>query len=186
LAGLDAKVKSIIKETVKSQFIKKEAISFDSSLLECDLTNTGHGQFSSSQPSQPLSSSKRSRLPETIDLSSPGYARNTKRQDFRNESGKVLQPGSQSKGFYISTSYNLQGGFYKSLVFYIVFQILENILKGWSSLTQGRLLTARLILQHTSKSKTSKSIKPVELRKLLAHQLIPKEALCPRQTREIW
>ena len=34
LAGLDAKVKSIIKDTVKSQFIKKEAISFDSSLLE--------------------------------------------------------------------------------------------------------------------------------------------------------
>ena len=38
LAGLDAKVKSIIKETVKSQSIKKEAINFDSSLLECDLT----------------------------------------------------------------------------------------------------------------------------------------------------
>ena len=29
LAGLDAKVKSIIKETVKSQSIKKEALSFD-------------------------------------------------------------------------------------------------------------------------------------------------------------
>ena len=54
--------------------------------------------------------------------------------------------------------------------------MLENIFKGWSSLTQGRLHTPRLILQHTSKSKASKSIKPVELRKLLAHQLIPKES----------
>ena len=40
MAGLDAKVKSIINETVKSQSIKKEAITFDSSLLECDLTST--------------------------------------------------------------------------------------------------------------------------------------------------
>ena len=31
LAGLDAKVKSIIKETVKSQFIKKGAMPFDPS-----------------------------------------------------------------------------------------------------------------------------------------------------------
>ena len=38
LAGLDAKVKSIIKDTVKSQFIKKEAISFDPSLLENELS----------------------------------------------------------------------------------------------------------------------------------------------------
>ena len=38
LAGLDAKVKSIIKEIVKSHFIKKDAITFDASLLECDLT----------------------------------------------------------------------------------------------------------------------------------------------------
>ena len=38
LAGLDAKVKSIIKDTVKSQFIKKEAISVDPSLLENELT----------------------------------------------------------------------------------------------------------------------------------------------------
>ena len=37
MAGLDAKVKSIIKETVKSQFIKKEAISYDESLFEAEL-----------------------------------------------------------------------------------------------------------------------------------------------------
>ena len=40
LAGLDAKVKSIIKDTVKSHSIKREAIEFDQSLLECDLTRT--------------------------------------------------------------------------------------------------------------------------------------------------
>ena len=90
MAGLDAKVKSIIKETAKSQSIKKEVIAFDSSLLECDLTNTGHGQFTSSQPSQPFSSAKPSRQPETIDLRSPGNARSTKKQDLRNESGKNL------------------------------------------------------------------------------------------------
>ena len=122
LAGLDAKVKSIIKETVKSQFIKKEAISFDSSLLECDLTNTGHGQFSSSQPSHPLSSSKRSRLPETIDLSSPGYARNTKRQDFRTESGKVLQPGLQSKGFTFLNLIIYKADFINPLFFILFFR----------------------------------------------------------------
>ena len=39
MAGLFAKVKSVITETVKSQSIKKEAITFDSSLLECDVTS---------------------------------------------------------------------------------------------------------------------------------------------------
>ena len=34
LAGLDAKVKSIIKETVKSQYIKKESIAYDKTLFE--------------------------------------------------------------------------------------------------------------------------------------------------------
>ena len=38
MAGLDAKGKSIIKEMVESQSIKKETIKFDASLLECDLT----------------------------------------------------------------------------------------------------------------------------------------------------
>ena len=39
LDGFDAKVKSIIKETVKSQSIKREAIEFDQSRLECELTS---------------------------------------------------------------------------------------------------------------------------------------------------
>ena len=41
LSGLAAKVKSIIKDTVKSTSIKKENMEFDQSLLECDLTSTG-------------------------------------------------------------------------------------------------------------------------------------------------
>ena len=34
MAGLDAKVKSIIKETVKNQYIKKESFVYDESLFE--------------------------------------------------------------------------------------------------------------------------------------------------------
>ena len=50
-ANLDAKVKSIIKDTVKSQSIKKEAILFDSSLIECELTTEALSAKPSSQPS---------------------------------------------------------------------------------------------------------------------------------------
>ena len=90
MAGLDAKVKSIIKETVKSQSIKKEAISLYSSLLECDLTSAEFNTQSFSQASRTSSSStKRPRQAETIDLQSPPYSRNTKKQDFRNESGRL-------------------------------------------------------------------------------------------------
>ena len=38
MAGLDAKVKSIIKDTVKSHSIKRDAIEVDQSLLDCELT----------------------------------------------------------------------------------------------------------------------------------------------------
>ena len=37
---LASTLKSIIKYTVKSQSIKKEAVEFDQSLLECELTST--------------------------------------------------------------------------------------------------------------------------------------------------
>ena len=43
MAGLGAQVKSIIKDTVKSQSIKKKAITFDPSLLDCDLTSIAMG-----------------------------------------------------------------------------------------------------------------------------------------------
>ena len=96
MAGLDAKVKSIIKETVKSQFIKKDAIIFDASLLECDLTNK---EFNSHSFTESSASTKRPRQPETIDLRSPVYQRNTKKQEFRNESGKQYHSSSQTKGY---------------------------------------------------------------------------------------
>ena len=92
MAGLDAKVKSIIKETVKGQSIKKEVMSFDSSLLECDLTNTEFGPHTLPQPS---SSAKRPRQAEMIDLRSPVYPKSSKKQDFRCDSGKQYQSSSQ-------------------------------------------------------------------------------------------
>jgi hypothetical protein len=60
MAGLDAKVKSIIKDTVKSHSIKWDAIEFDQSLLDCELTGAVSTRFpqsasasSSSTPSGP-------------------------------------------------------------------------------------------------------------------------------------
>ena len=50
LENLGAKVKSIIKETVKSQSIKKEAIMFDPSLIECELAS----EAVDARPSSPL------------------------------------------------------------------------------------------------------------------------------------
>ena len=82
LASLDAKVKSIIKETVKSQSIKKGAILFDSSLIECELVSEAIDAKFSSQPS-----SKRFRQPDTIDLRSPTNQVNPKNQML----GKIMQ-----------------------------------------------------------------------------------------------
>ena len=48
LASLDAKVKSIIKETVKSQYIKKESIAYDKSLFEEE--SAYHGEQSQQAP----------------------------------------------------------------------------------------------------------------------------------------
>ena len=75
LAGLDAKVKSIIKDTVKPHSIKRDAIEFDQSLLECDLTRTDsnyrypQSASASSTPSAPHS--KKARNTDYIDLRSP-------------------------------------------------------------------------------------------------------------------
>ena len=96
MAGLDAKVKSIIKETVKSQFIKKEAITFDPSLLECDLTTK---EFNAQSFPQSSTSAKHPRQAETIHLRSPVYQRSTKKQEFRKESRKQYQSSSQTKGY---------------------------------------------------------------------------------------
>ena len=111
LANLDAKVKSIIKETVKSASIKKESMMFDSSLIECDLTMNA---IDSRAPplSQTQTSSKRSRQPETIDLRSPPIYRKPKRFDDRNNTprhqgnpkyrGNLRQNFVQQKGYLYS------------------------------------------------------------------------------------
>ena len=85
MTGLDATMKSIIKETVKSQFIKKEAMTFGPSLLDCELTFTeDQSQTSSITHPHPSSSyAKRNRQPETVDLSSPQNTRRKKKQDSR-------------------------------------------------------------------------------------------------------
>ena len=67
LAGLDAKVKSIIRDTVKSQSIKKESLYFDPSLLECELTSDANIQSSQNfwNTSHPISTAfKRNRQTE--------------------------------------------------------------------------------------------------------------------------
>ena len=61
MAGLDAKVKSIIKDTVKSQSIKKEAISFDPALFENESTFDEKESHHSSFPFPSKHPSKRSR-----------------------------------------------------------------------------------------------------------------------------
>ena len=86
LAGLDAKVKSIIKDTVKSQSIKKESLYFDTSLLECDLTTDVNTQSSQNIRNAPYphpnsNAFKRNRQSEAIDLRSPNYG--NKRQEFQ-------------------------------------------------------------------------------------------------------
>ena len=86
LAGLDAKVKSIIKDTVKIQSIKKESLYFDPSLLECELTSNANIQssqnFRSTPHPHPSSTAfKRNRQAEPIDLRSPNYG--NKRQNFK-------------------------------------------------------------------------------------------------------
>ena len=89
MAGLDAKVKSIIKDTVKSHSIKRDAIEFDQSLLDCELTGAASTRFpqsasafasSSSTPSGP--NTKKARKPDYIDLRSPT---NTNSSSYRQD-----------------------------------------------------------------------------------------------------
>ena len=103
LAGLDAKVKSIIKYTVKSQSIKKESLYFDSSLLECELTSDINPQSSQNfrNTPHPISAAfKRNRQAETINLHSPNYG--NKRQEFRPDFRQNVQShNSQEKGLHV-------------------------------------------------------------------------------------
>ena len=92
--------------------------------MECDLTNK---EFNSQSFTESFASTKRPRKLETIDLRTPVYQRNTKKQEFRNESGKQYHSSVQTKGYKNnSLSYNLQEeGFYKSLVFYTYIFLLD-------------------------------------------------------------
>ena len=83
MAGLDAKVKSIIKNTVKSTSIKKETMEFDQSLLECELTSTEVNAHQFSCTASSCSISKIYRQPEVIDLRSPVTAHSGKKHDAR-------------------------------------------------------------------------------------------------------
>ena len=101
LAGRDAKVKSIIKETVKSQSIKKEAIEFDQSLLECDLTSTETTAWQFSQPSSSsFSNPKRSRQPDYIDLRSPNTQKSKKQDSRQDNRGFVPHAKGYNFTFY--------------------------------------------------------------------------------------
>ena len=103
LAGLDAKVKSIIRDTVKSHSIKRDSIELDQSLLECKLTGTGtnikklpytaNASSSSYQANQ--HNPKRARKPDYIDLRSPNSNTSSQNQET-NRGNRGFK--SQSKG----------------------------------------------------------------------------------------
>jgi len=105
LAGLDAKVKSIIRDTVKSHSIKRDAIEFDQSLLECELTGMGtnikklpyNANASSSYIQSDQHNSKRARKPDYIDLRSPSSNTSSKNQDT-NRGNRGFK--SQPKGYF--------------------------------------------------------------------------------------
>jgi hypothetical protein len=107
LAGLDAKVKSIIRDTVKSHSIKRDAIEFDQSLLECEPTGTGanikrlpHTANTSTSSHQP--NPKKARKPEYIDLRSPNSNTSSQKQET-NRSNRGFN--SQSKGVFLTRNH---------------------------------------------------------------------------------
>jgi hypothetical protein len=92
---LDAQVKSIIKQMVKHQYIKKESIAYDESIFENEPTQSGK-QFQHPPGFQPHSSSasaaKRHRQQDSVDLRSPNTPNQRKkktqsRQFFQNTPG---------------------------------------------------------------------------------------------------
>ena len=91
------KVKSIIKETVKSQSIKKESLMFDHSLIECELTSDAFDN----RPSVSQSSSKRSRQPKHHE------GRNFTASHHGNPKfrGNPRQNFAQSKGYFCSNRF---------------------------------------------------------------------------------
>jgi len=104
LAELDAKVKSIIRDTGKSHSIKTDAVNFDHSLLDCELTGMGtnvkstqyktkasisYNQFDQQNP-------KKARKQSYIDLRSPISNTSSNNQDT-NRGNRRFTP--QPKGY---------------------------------------------------------------------------------------
>ena len=91
LAGIDDKVKRIIKDTVKSQSIKKEALSFDISSLTKTNDFSGFGNLNNISsgnvvppPSQFGPANKRMRQQENaINLRSPPDSNRKKKSNFK-------------------------------------------------------------------------------------------------------
>ena len=105
MVELDAKVKSIIRDTVKSHSIKRDAIEFDQSLLDCELTGMGtnvkstqyktkasisYNQFDQQNP-------KKARKQTYIDLRSPISKTSSNNQDT-NRGNRRFTP--QPKGYF--------------------------------------------------------------------------------------
>jgi len=90
--NLSDTVKSIIKETVKQQYIKKESFTFDDSIFENEPPQSGK-QFKHppgiQQRSSSSSTSKRQRQQEPIDLRSPNTPTQRKKK-------------SESRPFFLS------------------------------------------------------------------------------------
>ena len=91
MADLDANVKSIIKDTIKSRSIKKESLSTDPSMFEIEDSQEeeytqpflqthpqSHHSFQSSSHT-----GKKFRQPEAVDLRSPNQIRRKKKQNPR-------------------------------------------------------------------------------------------------------
>ena len=96
ITNLSDTVKSIIKETVKQQYIKKESFTFDDSIFENETPQSGkqfkHPPGIQQQRSSGSSTSKRQRQQEHIDLRSPNTPTQRKKKSesrpfFQNTQG---------------------------------------------------------------------------------------------------
>ena len=91
MADLDAKIKGVIKDTIKSRSIKKESLSNDPSMFEIEDSQEEEytQQFLQPHPQSYHSSQssfhtgKRFRQPDTVDLRSPNQNRRKKKQNPR-------------------------------------------------------------------------------------------------------
>ena len=70
-ADLDATIRSVIKDTVKNQYIKKESFAEDESYSGKEPFQSGKQSYATHGFQQSKNSSKRSRMQEPIDLRSP-------------------------------------------------------------------------------------------------------------------